>query len=151
MRPKPAAHTHYPTTKKYPHPGIQSAPIPISAAIQSPTIVPSYRDKVDPNSRNPSERPRTLSIVKINKGPTAPKIVPKCMVLNARCLAKPDAAPALYAELSNNNNDTVIPRIIAGSDYYFFPTKRSRLFEWAIISNIVHWRSCPKYFVLLFH
>ena len=39
----------------------------ISAAIESPTIVPSYRDKVDPNSRNPSERPRTLSIVKINK------------------------------------------------------------------------------------
>ena len=33
------------------------------------------------------------------------------MVLNARCLAKPDAAPTLYAELSNNNIDTVIPRI----------------------------------------
>ena len=53
------------------------APIPISAAIQSPTIVPSYRDKVDRNSRNPSERPRTLSIVKINHGPTAPKIGPQ--------------------------------------------------------------------------
>ena len=151
MRPKPAAHTHYPTTKKYPHPGIQSAPIPISAAIQSPTIVPSYRDKVDPNSRNPSERPRTLSIVKINKGPTAPKIVPKCMVLNARCLAKPDAVPALYTELSNNNIDTVFPRIIAWGDDYFFPTKRSRLFERAIISNIAYRRSYPKYFVLLFH
>ena len=33
------------------------------------------------------------------------------MVLNARCLAKPDAAPTLYAELSNNNINTVIPRI----------------------------------------
>ena len=122
--------------------------IPIS---ESPTIVPSYRDKVDPNSRNPSERPRTLSIVKINEGPTAPKIVPKCMVLNARYLAKSDAAPALYTELSNNNIDTVIPPIIAGGDEYFFPTKRSRLFEGAIISNIAHWRSCPKYFVLLLH
>ena len=28
------------------------------------------------------------------------------MVLNARCLAKPDAVLALYAELSNNNIDT---------------------------------------------
>ena len=45
------------------------------------------------------------------------------MVLNARCLAKPDAVPALYAELSNNNIDTVIPRIIAGGDDYFFPQK----------------------------
>ena len=48
---------------------------------------------------------RTLSIVKINKGPTAPNIGPKRMVLNARCLAKPDAAPALYTELSNNKID----------------------------------------------
>ena len=111
-----------------PHLGIPSAPIPISAAIQSPTIVPSYRDKVDPNSRNPSERSRTLSIVKINKGPTAPKIVPKCIGLNV-C----DAAPTLYAELSNNNIDTVFPRIIAGSDDYFPSTKRSRLFEGLII------------------
>ena len=51
------------------------------------------------------------------------------MVLNARCLAKPDAVPTLYAELSDNNIDTVFPRIIAGSDDYFFPTKSSRLFE----------------------
>ena len=73
------------------------------------------------------------------------------MVLNARCLAKPDAAPALYAELSNNNIDTVIPRIIAGSEDYFFPQKESGLFEGAIISNIAHWSLVPKYFVLLFH
>ena len=74
------------------------------------------------------------------------------MVLNARCLAKPDAVPTLYAELSDNNIDTVFPRIIAGSDDYFFPTKSSRLFDGGgIISNIAHWRSCPKYFVLLFH
>ena len=64
------------------------------------------------------------------------------MLLNAQCLAKPDAAPTLYAELSNNNIDTVFPRIIAGGDDYFFPSKRSRLFEGAIISNIAHWRSC---------
>ena len=45
------------------------------------------------------------------------------MVLNARCLAKPDAAPALYAELSNNNIDTVFPRIIGRTVYYFFQQK----------------------------
>ena len=73
------------------------------------------------------------------------------MVLNARCLAKPDTVPALYTELSKNKIDTVFPRIIAGSDDYFFATKRGRLFEGAIISNIAHWRSCPKYFVLLFY
>ena len=83
--------------------------------------------RFDRNSRNPSEQPRTLSIVKINKGPTAPNIGPKRMVLNARCLAKPDAAPTLYAELSNNNIDTAIPRIIAGSDDYSFPTKRESI------------------------
>ena len=152
MRPNPAAHTHFPLLGSTPHPGIPSAPIPISAAIQLQTIVPSYRDNVDPNSRNQSERPRTLSTVKINKGPTAPNIGPKCMVLYAQSLVKSDAAPTLYAELSNNHTDTVIPRIIAGGDYYFLSTKRSRLFEGAIISNIVaHWRSFPKYFVLLFH
>ena len=63
-----------------------------------------------------------LSIVKINKGPTAPNIGPKRMVLNARCLAEPDAALTVYAELSNNNIDTVFPSIIAGSDDYCFPT-----------------------------
>ena len=131
-----------------PHRGIPNAPIPISAAIQSPTIVPFYRDKVDPNSRNPSEPPRTLSIVKINKGCTAPNIGPKRMDLNARCLEKPDAVPALYTELSNNNIDTIFPRIIAGGDDYFFATKRSRLFEGAINpKKFAHWRSWPKYLV----
>ena len=37
--------------------------------------------------------------------------------------------------------NTVFPRVIAGDDY-------SRE---AIISNIAHWKSCPKYFVLLSH
>ena len=37
--------------------------------------------------------------------------------------------------------DTVFPRVIAGGDDYSFPTKRSLLFEGAIISNIAHWMS----------
>ena len=43
--------------------------------------------------------------MKIDKGPTDPAIVPKCMVLNVRSLAKPDAVPALYGELSSNKID----------------------------------------------
>ena len=31
--------------------------------------------------------------------------IPKCLVLNARSLAKPEAYPALYAELNSNNID----------------------------------------------
>ncbi|EDO37962.1 predicted protein [Nematostella vectensis] len=50
-------------------------------------------------------RTQTLSLIKPSSGPTARRIVPKCMVLNARSLAKPDAAPALYAELSSNKID----------------------------------------------
>ena len=50
-------------------------------------------------------RSRTLSLIKINKEPAAPRIVPKCMVLNARSLAKPNPTPALYAELKSNNID----------------------------------------------
>ena len=37
--------------------------------------------------------------------------------------------------------DTLFPRIIAGGDYS----------GEAIISNIAHWKSCRKYFVLLSH
>ena len=59
------------------------------------------------------------------------------MVLNARCLAKPDAVPTLYAELSDNNIDTVFPRIIVGSDDYFFPTKSSRLFEGGLFQKFL--------------
>ena len=76
--------------------------------------------------------------------------MPKCKVLNARCLAKPDAVPALYAEVSNNNIDTVIPRIIAGGDDCFFPQKevdylRGRLFQILLTGgralNILHYYS----------
>ena len=48
---------------------------------------------------------RSLISVKIERIPTAPKVVPRCMVINARSLVKADAAPALYAELSSNNID----------------------------------------------
>ena len=48
----------------------------------------------------------------------------------------------------NNKAPTVFSRIIAGGDYFFFRTKRGDYSSKAIISNIVHWNSCPKYFVL---
>ena len=51
----------------------------------------------------------------------------------------------------------VFPRIIAGGDYFFFRTKRRRLFKGrgdnsreAIISNIAHWKSCLKYYIIFF-
>lgn len=40
--------------------------------------------------------------------PTVPKIIPKVLVLNARSLAKPDALPALYAELTSKNIDICV-------------------------------------------
>ena len=38
-------------------------------------------------------------------GPTKPTIIPKCMVINARSLVKPDAAAALYCDLKSNEID----------------------------------------------
>ena len=46
-----------------------------------------------------------ITIPTVKSGPTARKNIPKCMVINARSLAKPDAAPALYAELHSKKVD----------------------------------------------
>ena len=46
---------------------------------------------------------RNLTKVKIiGREPSKPRQIPKCLVLNARSLAKPDAYPSLYAELNSN-------------------------------------------------
>lgn len=74
-------------------------------------IVVSRRPSRNVNKRHTSMRnqwtnlSRSLISVKIERIPTAPKVVPRCMVINARSLVKADAAPALYAELSSNNID----------------------------------------------
>lgn len=61
------------------------------------------------NRRHRRKRNSNLIQVNISKpGPPAPKIIPKCLVINARSLAKPDAASALNAELSTNNVDICI-------------------------------------------
>ena len=50
-----------------------------------------------------------LITVKLSKpGPPAPKIIPKCLVINARSLAKLCAASALNGEISTNNIDTCL-------------------------------------------
>ena len=41
-----------------------------------------------------------ITIKPLQNGPPAPKLIPKCMVINARSLAKPQAASALNTELS---------------------------------------------------
>ena len=49
---------------------------------------------------------RNLSRVNVTRqGPSKPKQIPQCLVLNARSIVKPDAYPALYAELKSNNID----------------------------------------------
>ena len=54
-------------------------------------------------------RPRVLTDVNINKsGPPRRRVVPTCLVLNARSLVKPDASAALHLELRNNNVDLCI-------------------------------------------
>ena len=40
-----------------------------------------------------------ISITLEQTGPPIPKVIPKCMVINARSLAKPDAAVSLNVEL----------------------------------------------------
>ena len=53
-------------------------------------------------TRNPSN----LIAIKISKsGPPKRQIIPSCMVINARSVAKADAAPALHAELHSKNID----------------------------------------------
>ncbi len=52
--------------------------------------------------------PRPLNLSRVNvarQGPSKPKQIPQCLVLNARSIVKPDAYPALYAELKSNNID----------------------------------------------
>ena len=38
-----------------------------------------------------------------------------------------------------------------GDDYFFFAQKGGDYSSESIISNIAHWKSCPKYFVLFSH
>ena len=69
------------------------------------TLAP--QDRENANHLRSSGRHRTLTVVNLGDkpGPSAPKIIPKCIVICARSLAKPDAASALHAELYSNNID----------------------------------------------
>ncbi len=50
-------------------------------------------------------RPGLVPVKIVGRDPTIPKYVPVCMVINARSLAKVNAVPALFAELTHNNVD----------------------------------------------
>ena len=56
-------------------------------------------------------------------------------------------------EFQNINIDTAFPWIIAECDYFLFrmQIKLSGYSREAIISNVAHLKSCPKYFVFLSH
>ena len=43
--------------------------------------------------------------INLKRGPPPTKAIPKCLVINARSLAKPDAPSALYTEMISNNID----------------------------------------------
>ncbi len=64
-------------------------------------------DRKRQNDRTTSyQRNQVLKIVQTDKtGPTSPRVIPRCPVLNARSLIKPDALPALYADLKCNEID----------------------------------------------
>ena len=48
---------------------------------------------------------RRTSVHNLIPGPPSDKLIPKCLVLNARSLVKPDAASALCTELTANKID----------------------------------------------
>ena len=52
------------------------------------------------NKHNLVKSANLIAINPTKNGPPAPKIIPKCMVINTRSLAKPQAASALSIELS---------------------------------------------------
>ena len=59
------------------------------------------------NYKSKQNRRNTRNLVTINlkRGPPPTKVIPKCLVINARSLAKPDAPSALYTEMISNNID----------------------------------------------
>jgi hypothetical protein len=62
--------------------------------------------KFSAKKSKPRHACRNLIKVKIiGRETSKPRQIPKCLVLNARSLVKPDAYPALYAELNCNNID----------------------------------------------
>ena len=66
---------------------------------------------------------RNLSYVNIIKqGPTKPKPIPQCFVVNARSIVKPDVYPALYAEQNCHNID-----LCCISETWLHPTISSSL------------------------
>ena len=43
--------------------------------------------------------------ISLKRGPPSTKAIPKCLVINARSLAKPDAPSALYTGMISTNID----------------------------------------------
>lgn len=75
--------------------------------IPIPVIICSRQRHRPVNNLRNLNNLNNLITVKISKpSPTPPMFIPKYMVINARSLVKPDAAPALYDELCSKNIDT---------------------------------------------
>ena len=67
-----------------------------------------------------------------------------------KCRLKPvrPLSGQIWPKRTKTAQNTVFPQIIAGA-IFFFASKGSDHLREAIISNIAHWKSYPKYFVLL--
>ena len=64
---------------------------------ESPLEKVSNSRKSERNSHILIENLSYVNIIK--QGPTKPKLIPQCFVVNARSIVKPDVYPALYAEI----------------------------------------------------
>ena len=72
-------------------------------AMNIPVRISSRRSK---RPRNFRQCYRNLTYVNfVGRNPSKPRQIPQCLVLNARSMAKPDAFPALYADIKSNNID----------------------------------------------
>ena len=82
----------------------------------------SVRKRKPARSKLPHTHRNLIFVNTINQGPTKPKQIPQCFVVNARSIVKPDAYPALYAELNSNNID-----LCCISETWLHPTISSSL------------------------
>ena len=82
---------------------VSSNKIPSTQTLNIPTCITDRRTNGFVGISQRSRRSENLTPVNVKKHPTLPKIVPRCLVINARSLAKPDAALALYTDLTSNN------------------------------------------------
>ena len=81
--------------------------------------------------------------------------IPNLSTLTVRTLCQKEYQLIYYGDAKNKLQIRTVTKICTAvvARYAIFPRilARSNYSREAIISNIAHWKSCPKYFVLLSH